>query len=358
MYSVWVSWHDMFCIFLDAEAPCHVFFSPRHFTDDTGLMHFSAFFTLQMTWEFAFFLGMSDNSHVICRYYNWFVSLSPLASIFLEDEHYGRIHCKFHFFSSARRHGVAVCNSQASSFEHGHAGAADVQINLRHMQWKPRTYFSAAHGINEWRSAIAKQTHLSTVMWRRLISKSTSPFLSLPFPFSLSFPVSFLPFPCTHSARTPPFKGEPKETNHPIPGFHLFPSPTPLNLFYRSIYRRPTHSLAPTPSAAVRAGKLTDLQRLLPTHFQPLPCTHAVRSRSHPSSLIPSGFFSQPISTHSLAPTPSAAVRAAKLAHLQRLLPPTHFQPLPCTHAVRSRPRRQTRWSRAASSPHIFAVHS
>ena len=58
----------MFCIFLDAEVPCHVFFFPRHFTDDTGLMHFSIFFTLQMTWEFAF-LGMSDNSHVICRYY-------------------------------------------------------------------------------------------------------------------------------------------------------------------------------------------------------------------------------------------------------------------------------------------------
>ena len=34
---------------------CVFFFSPRHFTDDTGLMHFSAFFTLQMTWEFAFF---------------------------------------------------------------------------------------------------------------------------------------------------------------------------------------------------------------------------------------------------------------------------------------------------------------
>jgi hypothetical protein len=31
------------------------FFFPRHFTDDMGLMHFSAFFTLQMTWEFAFF---------------------------------------------------------------------------------------------------------------------------------------------------------------------------------------------------------------------------------------------------------------------------------------------------------------
>ena len=28
---------------------------------------------------------------------NWFISFSPLASFFLEDEHYGRIHCKFHF---------------------------------------------------------------------------------------------------------------------------------------------------------------------------------------------------------------------------------------------------------------------
>ena len=93
---------------------------------------------------------------------------------------------------------------------------------------------------------------------------------------------------------------------------------------------------------------------VLPTHFQPLPCNHSVRSRppsqarsspaassphpfpatplhprgpqpsAQPSSLIPS-VFSPPISTHSLAPTPSAAVRTAKLA---RLLLPTHFQPL------------------------------
>ena len=39
-----------------AEVLCNVilFFS-RHFADDTGLMHFSVFFTLQMTWEFVFF---------------------------------------------------------------------------------------------------------------------------------------------------------------------------------------------------------------------------------------------------------------------------------------------------------------
>ena len=33
---------------------------------------------------------------------NWFISFSPLASFFLEDEHYGRIHCKFHFSPPAR----------------------------------------------------------------------------------------------------------------------------------------------------------------------------------------------------------------------------------------------------------------
>ena len=33
---------------------------------------------------------------------NWFISFSPLASFFLEDEHYGRIHCNFHFSPPAR----------------------------------------------------------------------------------------------------------------------------------------------------------------------------------------------------------------------------------------------------------------
>ena len=36
----------------------------------------------------------------------------------------------FIFSSSAQKHWVTVCNSQASSFEHGHATAADFQINL------------------------------------------------------------------------------------------------------------------------------------------------------------------------------------------------------------------------------------
>ena len=53
MYSVWISWHDMFCIFLDAEVPCHViFFSEAlyrqhgtyaffcHFANDMGVCVF------------------------------------------------------------------------------------------------------------------------------------------------------------------------------------------------------------------------------------------------------------------------------------------------------------------------------
>ena len=41
----------------NCRGPMSCDFFPRHFTDDAGLLHFSAFFTLQMTWEFAFFLG-------------------------------------------------------------------------------------------------------------------------------------------------------------------------------------------------------------------------------------------------------------------------------------------------------------
>ena len=48
---------DMTCFASFWMQRSHVmwFFFPRHFTDDTGLIHFSAFFTLQMTWEFVFF---------------------------------------------------------------------------------------------------------------------------------------------------------------------------------------------------------------------------------------------------------------------------------------------------------------
>ena len=215
----------------------------------------------------------------------------------------------------------------------------------------------------------------------------------------LLLPTHFQPPPCTHAVRS-----RPRSSPHPFPATPLHP-------------RRPQPH--PFAAAAVRAAKLAHHQRLLlPTHFQPLRCTHAVRSHprssphpfpvrsrprsqarsspaassphpfptsplhprrpqpsaqfsapicrpqpsAQPRSLITSGFFSPPISSHSVAPTPSAAVhavlrthllsaavRAAKVAHHQRLLLPTHFQPLRCTHAVRSRPR---------SSPHPFAVRS
>ena len=196
-------------------------------------------------------------------------------------------------------------------------------------------------------------------------------------------PPIFHPLPCTHAVRS-----RPRSQARSSPA-------TPLHQPISS------HSLAPTPSAAVRAGKLAHPQRLFSPpisshplapkplaavrsspaasspHFQPLPCTHAVRSHQRsqahsfpaafclqPSSLIPSDFFSPSISSHSLAPTPSAAVRAAKLAHPpvsssrqphpQHLLLPTHFQPPPCTHAVRVRAAKLAYSQHASSGPPIF----
>ena len=122
-----------------------------------------------------------------------------------------------------------------------------------------------------------------------------------------------------------------------VRGLHLVPLPHPFPA-------TPLHPRRPQPSAQFSAP----ISRPQPS--------------AQPSWLIPSGFFSPNISSSSLARTPSAAVRAivpthlpsaavraAKLAHHQRLLLPTHFQPLPRTHAVRSRPR---------NSPHSFAVRS
>ena len=124
----------------------------------------------------------------------------------------------------------------------------------------------------------------------------------------------------------------------PIPWPHPLASILSVNLYAHIASQQATifHACSPNPFPA------TPLQPLSP---QP---------SAQPSSLIPSGFFSPPISSHSLAPTRSAAVHTAKLAHPQRLLP-AHFHPLPCTHAVRSRPSSQ---ARAASSPHPFPATS
>ena len=177
----------------------------------------------------------------------------------------------------------------------------------------------------------------------------------------LVLPTHFQPLPCNHDVRSRPrsqARSSPAASSpHPFPATPLHPrrpqpSAQPSSLI-PSVFSPPisTHSLAPTPSAAVRAAKLAPLLPPISSHF----CTPAVRSRprnsphpicrpqpsAQPSSLIPSGFFSPSISSHSLAPTPSASVRAipptrlpsasvraAKLAHPQRLLPPIRFQPL------------------------------
>ena len=62
----------MFCISLEPKQfqRSHVMwflFFPRHFTADKGLMHFSIFSLCRWHGRLRF-LGMSDNSHVICRF--------------------------------------------------------------------------------------------------------------------------------------------------------------------------------------------------------------------------------------------------------------------------------------------------
>ena len=153
-------------------------------------------------------------------------------------------------------------------------------------------------------------------------------------------PPIFHPVPCTHAVRS-----RPRSQARSSPA-------TPLQL-------TSSHSLAPTLSAAVRAAKLAHPQRLFfSTHFQPSPCTQAVGSRP----VVPSGFFSPFPATplHPRRPQPSAQpsslipsgfLSPAKLAHPQQLLLPIHFQPLPCTHAVRSHQRSQ-----AHSSPAAFCL--
>ena len=81
MYSVWVSWHDMFCIFLDAEVPCHVIFFRGTLQMTRDLCIFLPFSLCK--WHGSLrFLGVSDNSHVICRYYIY-LSLSLSLSVCL-----------------------------------------------------------------------------------------------------------------------------------------------------------------------------------------------------------------------------------------------------------------------------------
>ena len=70
MYSVWVSWHDMFCIFQspnNCRGPmsCEFFRGTLQMTRDLCICSF-----LLCRWHGSLrFFGMSDYSHVICRYY-------------------------------------------------------------------------------------------------------------------------------------------------------------------------------------------------------------------------------------------------------------------------------------------------
>ena len=126
-----------------------------------------------------------------------------------------------------------------------------------------------------------------------------------------------------------------------------------------------THSLAPTPSAAERGcahgcgrqigaencadgcGRemgaencAADLQRLLlPTHFQPLPRTLAVRNRPR-NSPHPFPVRNRPRSQARSSPATSS---------------PTHFQPIPCTRAVRSHPRNSPGHLPSAAVPRSHA---
>ena len=232
---------------------------------------------------------------------------------------------------------MTVCNSQASSFEHGHATAADFQINLSFPF--PSFFLSppiSSHSVAPTPSAAVRavlRTHLPSAPFRAA---------ELAHHQRLLLPTHFQPLPCTHAVRS-----RPRSSPHPFavrsrPRSQARSSPAASSP--HPFPATPLHPRCPQPSAQFSAPIC-----------RPQPS-------AQPSSLITSGFFSPPISSHSvaLAPSatvrallrthcPSAAVRAAKLARHQRLLLPTHFQPLPCTHAVRSRPR---------SSPHPFAVRS
>ena len=328
------------------------------------------------------------------------------------------------FFSpSISSHAVALAPSttvRAVLRTHLPSAAVRAAKVAHHQRLLLPTHFQPPPCTHTVRSRPRSSPHPFAVCSRPRSQARSSPAASSPHPFPAMTPL--------HPRRPQP------SAQFSAPICRPQPSAQPRSLITSGFFSPPisSHPLAPTPSAAVLAvlrthlpsaavhtAKVAHHQRLLlPTHFQPLRCTHAVRSRprssphpfavrsrprsqgrsspaasslhsfpanplhprrpqpsaqfsapicrpqpsAQPRSLITSGFFSPPISSHSVAPTPStafravlrthlpsAAVRAAKVAHNQRLPLPTHFQPPPCTHAVRSRPR---------SSPHPFATRS
>ena len=186
---------------------------------------------------------------------------------------------------------------------------------------------------------------------------------------------SFHPFPATPWQ---PRRPQPSAQFSP-PICRPQPSAQPSSLITSGFFSPPIsrHSFAPRPSAAVRAvlrthfpsaavraAKLAHHRLLLPTHFQPLRCTHAVRSRPR-NSPNPFPVRSRPrsrgrwspaaSSPHPFPATPWHPRRPQPSAQPSSLITSGFFSPTisshRCTHAVRSRPRSQTRWSPAVSFP-------
>ena len=197
-----------------------------------------------------------------------------------------------------------------------------------HQRLLPPTNFKQLRCTHAVRSRPRSSPHPFAVRGRPRSQGRSSPVASSLHPFPAAPLHPRRPQPSTQFSapigRQPPV--QPSRSSPATSILHPFPA-TPLHHAVRSSLRSSPHQFSS--SAAVRAAMLAHHQRLLsPTHFQPRRCTRAIHNRPRNSA-------------H------PCAVRAAKVAHLQRLLLPTHFEPLRCTHAVRSRPR---------SSPHPLAV--
>ena len=143
-----------------------------------------------------------------------------------------------------------------------------------------------------------------------------------------SSPHPFQPLPCTHAVR-----------NHPCTS----PHPLPVRSRPRSQARSSPAAASPHPFPPTQSH---------PRRPQPFVEFSAAIARlqpsAQPSSLISSGFFSPfPATPLHQARSSPAASSPHPFPHHQRVLPSTHFQPVSCIHAIRSRPRNSPHpWSR------------
>ena len=115
----------------------------------------------------------------------------------------------FIFFSSARKHWVTVCNSQAScpfpSFPF--LSLSFPSFPFLALPFPSFPFLSRPFPSCPFRSLPFPSFPFLSLPFPSFPFLSlpfpSFPFLSLPFP---SFPFLSLPFPCTHTVRTPPFK--------------------------------------------------------------------------------------------------------------------------------------------------------